>query len=127
MVISSIHHVRQPGAILHPGTLVSRLELDDSSCVRHAKAFTGPLPKSKQDFSLLKVNQLFQSSSKTLNCIMAGFSIPDDDMFLTIISDNVDVFLRSLKDPSLPLLETKACYNVHLFNTHVQLVYIAIS
>ena len=117
MAISSIHHTRQPGAILHPGTLVSRLELDDSSCVRRAEAFTGPLPESKKDSSLLKVNQLFQSSSKILNCIMAGFSIPDNEMFLTFISDNVDVFLRSLKDPSLPLLETKVCYKCTPFQS----------
>lgn len=43
----SIHHIRRPGAILHPGTLVATLELDDSSQVQAAKKSTDTLPQHK--------------------------------------------------------------------------------
>ena len=41
----SIHHVRRPGAILHPGTLVATLDLDDPSQVQAAKRYTDTLPQ----------------------------------------------------------------------------------
>ena len=42
--LHSLHHVKRPGAILHPGTLIARLDLDDPSKVHQSKKFTGPLP-----------------------------------------------------------------------------------
>lgn len=85
------------------------LDLDDTSCVTHAVHFTGTLPLSKRDSSH-KSNQTFQVSSQVLQSIMAGFSVPDEEMFKNIISENVELFLKSLKDPTLPLLETKVYF-----------------
>lgn len=47
--ISSLHHIKCPGAILHPGTLVARLDLDDPSSVCQATLYTQPLPVCKTD------------------------------------------------------------------------------
>ena len=44
LFINSLHHIKCPGAILHPGTLVARLDLDDPSSVCQAKLHTDPLP-----------------------------------------------------------------------------------
>ena len=43
---SSLHYVKRPGAILHPGMLVARIDLDDPSHVRQAEKFLGPLPSA---------------------------------------------------------------------------------
>ena len=45
----SLHHIKCPGAILHPGTLVARLDLDDPSSVCQATLYTEPLPVCKTD------------------------------------------------------------------------------
>jgi biotin carboxylase/biotin carboxyl carrier protein len=104
-----IHHKRQPGAILHPGTILAILDLDDDSSVTHAELFTGPLPVTKKESThgSPKTNQSFQQSLLMLQSIMAGFSFPNEDLFKNIITENVELFLKSLKDPALPLLETK--------------------
>ena len=36
--------MKRPGAILHPGMLVARIDLDDPTHVQQAEKFTGPLP-----------------------------------------------------------------------------------
>ena len=45
----SLHHIKCAGAILHPGTLVARLDLDDPSSVYQATLYTQPLPMCKTD------------------------------------------------------------------------------
>ena len=85
------------------------LDLDDASCVTQAKQYTGSLPLSKKESSH-KTNQIFQMSCQSLQSIMAGFSVPDAELFENIINENVELFLKSLKDPTLPLLETKVLY-----------------
>ena len=60
----SIHHVRRPGAILHPGTLVATLDLDDPSRVREAKKSTDVLPQMKEQSGRGdKVHQVCTSDS----------------------------------------------------------------
>ena len=106
----SIHHKKQPGAILHPGTLVAILDLDDASCITKALPFTGSLPQGKKESVSLKSNQLFQAAVQSLQAIMAGYSVPDEQILFSLINENVEQFLKTLKDPTLPMLETK----VHL-------------
>ena len=48
MLHSSLHHVKRPGAILHPGMLVARIDLDDPSQVQLAEKFQGPLPSAPE-------------------------------------------------------------------------------
>lgn len=86
------------------------LDLDDDSSVTRAVPFSGGFPASESKESVSvgsKSNQVFQASLQMLESIMAGFSVPDEEKFQTIISHNVEQFLKTLKDPSLPLLETK--------------------
>ena len=104
-----LHYTRQPGAILHPGTQVARLELDDPSSIKQANKFCGTLPtmSSDQNTHGTKINQVFEDVSKTLHYIMCGYTIPDDQLFTEKLRNSVTLFLKSLKDPSLPLLELK--------------------
>lgn len=43
--ICSIHIVKRPGAILHPGTLVATLEIDDPDRIKQAKKSTTKFPQ----------------------------------------------------------------------------------
>ena len=43
--ISSLHHVKRVGAILHAGTVVANLDLDDPSKVKKARKVSQPLPQ----------------------------------------------------------------------------------
>lgn len=103
----SIHHKKQSGAILHPGTLVAKLDLDDASSVTRAVPFSGSLPQGKKETVGLKSNQLFQAAVQSLQAIMAGYSVPEEEMLFKLITENVELFLKTLKDPTLPMLETK--------------------
>ena len=60
MCCLSLHHIKCPGAILHPGTLVARLDLDDPSSVSQAILYTEPLPVCKTDKTqaVTKVHQV---------------------------------------------------------------------
>lgn len=104
-----LHYTRQPGAILHPGTQVARLELDDPSSIKQANKFCGTLPATSSDQNThgTKINQVFEDVSKTLHYMMCGYTIPDDQVFTEKLRNCVTLFLKSLKDPSLPLLELK--------------------
>ena len=111
IIFTSIHHKKQPGAILHPGTLVAKLDLDDASSVTKAVPFSGSLPQGKKETVGLKSNQLFQAAVQSLQAIMAGYCVPDEEMLFGLITENVELFLKTLKDPTLPMLETKVNNN----------------
>ena len=55
----SIHFVKRPGAILHPGTLVATLAIDDPSRIKQAKKATAKLPQQRsQSARGDKINQV---------------------------------------------------------------------
>lgn len=102
-----LHHIKCAGAILHPGTLVARLDLDDPSSVYQATLYTQPLPMCKTDKTQgSKVHQMFKAALDTLKCIMAGFLVKEP-FFTEKLNVTVKTLLNTLKDPSLPLLETQ--------------------
>ena len=73
--VASLHYVKQPGAILHSGTMVAQLDLDDPSKIRQAERFTGGLPSSKQPKSRgEKIHQV--SSSEKQPCVLFYFPPP---------------------------------------------------
>ena len=51
--------------------------------------------------------QVFDVSSRTLWCVMAGYSIPGSQASMEKLNAAVENFLKALKDPMLPLLEMK--------------------
>ncbi|XP_055926217.1 acetyl-CoA carboxylase-like isoform X1 [Argiope bruennichi] len=100
-----IHFVKRPGAVLEAGTILARLELDDPSQMKKAQLFTGVFPND--DFSSWhgdKLNQIFQNARQELEYILAGYALPDP-YFSPKMTQAVDTFMRTLRDPSLPLLE----------------------
>ena len=84
----SIHIVKRPGAILHPGTLVATLELDDPSRIKQAKKATAKLPQKSGPTSRGdKINQVclcippfYTFALKTVNIS------PKDKLRMSILS-----------------------------------------
>jgi biotin carboxylase len=101
-----LHYVKRPGAILHPGMLVARIDLDDPSHVRQAEKFLGPLPSAPKlsESQKAKVHQRFQQADMTLQHVMAGFAMPEP-FFSPSLDKTLSSFLSALTDPALPLME----------------------
>ncbi|GIY74923.1 acetyl-CoA carboxylase [Caerostris extrusa] len=104
-----IHFVKRPGAVLEAGTILARLELDDPSQMKRAQLFTGVFPND--NFSIWhggKLNQIFQNARQELEYVLNGYALPDP-YFGPKMIQAVDTFMRTLRDPSLPLLELQVC------------------
>ncbi|XP_041352027.1 acetyl-CoA carboxylase-like isoform X1 [Gigantopelta aegis] len=100
-----IHFVKRPGAVLDPGSIVSRLHLDDPSRVQQAMPFEGSLPSLMNPPTHgMKLHQVFQRTLAQLQNVMAGYILPEP-YFKDRLKNNVSVLMKCLKDPSLPLLE----------------------
>ncbi|TRY89187.1 hypothetical protein DNTS_003788, partial [Danionella cerebrum] len=95
-----IHYVKRAGAVLEPGCIIGKLQLDDPSRVQQAELFTGTLP-SVQSVALRgeKLHRVFHSTLDHLVHIMNGYCLPEP------FFKWVERLMNTLRDPSLPLLE----------------------
>lgn len=69
--------------------------------------------------------QVFQSSETALRYIMAGFGVQQESFFTNRMNRLVSDMLKSLKEPSLPLMETKVVaflVHIHTQNTNMQII-----
>uniref|UniRef100_A0A673HVL7 acetyl-CoA carboxylase n=1 Tax=Sinocyclocheilus rhinocerous TaxID=307959 RepID=A0A673HVL7_9TELE len=100
-----IHYVKRAGAVLEPGCIIAKLQLDDPSRVQQAVLFTGTLP-SVQSVALRgeKLHRVFHSTLDHLVHIMNGYCLPEP-FFSTKLKEWVERLMKTLRDPSLPLLE----------------------
>lgn len=111
---------KRPGAVLEAGAILARLELDDPSLVRRAELFSNGFDgldnqdESETDSDSIesltepqqeqKLNVTFEQAKKHLENILAGYTLPDS-FFKEKLNENVETFMRCLRDPRLPLLE----------------------
>ncbi|XP_039612650.1 acetyl-CoA carboxylase 1 isoform X1 [Polypterus senegalus] len=100
-----IHYVKRAGAVLEPGCVIARLQLDDPSRVQQAELFTGYLPQI-QSMALRgeKLHRIFHSVLDHLVNVMNGFCLPEP-FFSSKVKAWVERLMKTLRDPSLPLLE----------------------
>uniref|UniRef100_A0A8C2HLI4 acetyl-CoA carboxylase n=1 Tax=Cyprinus carpio TaxID=7962 RepID=A0A8C2HLI4_CYPCA len=100
-----IHYVKRAGAVLEPGCIIGKLQLDDPSRVQQAELFTGTLP-SVQSVALRgeKLHRVFHSTLDHLVHIMNGYCLPEP-FFSGKLKEWVERLMKTLRDPSLPLLE----------------------
>ncbi|KAG5269143.1 hypothetical protein AALO_G00198740 [Alosa alosa] len=100
-----IYYVKRAGAVLEPGCIIARLQLDDPSRVQRAELFTGTLPQI-QSAALQgeKLHRVFHHTLDHLSHIMNGFCLPEP-FFSIRLREWVERLMRLLRDPSLPLLE----------------------
>ncbi|XP_058853810.1 acetyl-CoA carboxylase isoform X9 [Acipenser ruthenus] len=100
-----IHYVKRAGAVLEPGCVIAKLQLDDPSRVQQAELYTGKLPLI-QAMSLHgeKLHRVFHSVLDHLVNVMNGYCLPEP-FFSTKVKEWVERLMKTLRDPSLPLLE----------------------
>ncbi|KAJ8286073.1 hypothetical protein GJAV_G00034250 [Gymnothorax javanicus] len=100
-----VHFLKRPGAVLEAGCVVAHLELDDPSSLHPVELNTASLP-SQQPLPITgeKLHQVFHSVLENLVKIMDGFCLPDP-YFSNKLKQWVGTLMKTLRDPSLPLLE----------------------
>uniref|UniRef100_A0A670ZY45 acetyl-CoA carboxylase n=1 Tax=Pseudonaja textilis TaxID=8673 RepID=A0A670ZY45_PSETE len=100
-----IRYVRRPGTLLEAGCVVARLELDDRTQVHLAQLYMGGLsPQPPLPILGGKLHQVFHNVLENLQNVMSGYCLPEP-YFSAKIKEWVDKLMRTLRDPSLPLLE----------------------
>uniref|UniRef100_A0A8D2N636 acetyl-CoA carboxylase n=1 Tax=Zonotrichia albicollis TaxID=44394 RepID=A0A8D2N636_ZONAL len=100
-----IHYVKRPGAVLDPGCVIAKLQLDDPSRVQQAELHTGTLPQI-QSTALRgeKLHRIFHYVLDNLVNVMNGYCLPEP-FFSSKVKGWVERLMKTLRDPSLPLLE----------------------
>ncbi|KAM8976280.1 acetyl-CoA carboxylase 1 [Pelodytes ibericus] len=100
-----IHYVKRPGAVLEPGCVIAKLQLDDPSRVQQAELHTGPLPLIHcTALHGEKLHRVFHFVLDNLVNVMNGYCLPEP-YFSNKLKDRVEGLMKTLRDPSLPLLE----------------------
>ncbi|XP_068461041.1 acetyl-CoA carboxylase isoform X2 [Clinocottus analis] len=100
-----IHFVKRPGAVLEPGCVLARVELDDPSSIHRVELNTAILPP-QQPLPIIgeKLHQVFHCVLENLVKVMAGYCL-EEPFFSIKLKQWVDTLMKTLRDPSLPLLE----------------------
>ncbi|PWA19506.1 hypothetical protein CCH79_00006981 [Gambusia affinis] len=100
-----IHFVKRPGAVLEPGCVTARMELDDPSSIHRVELNTATLPP-QQPLPMVgeKLHQVFHNVLENLVRVMDGYCL-EEPYFSTKLNEWVATLMRTLRDPSLPLLE----------------------
>ncbi|XP_051952491.1 acetyl-CoA carboxylase-like isoform X1 [Xyrauchen texanus] len=100
-----IHFIKRPGTVLEPGCVVARMDLDDPSCIHPVKPNTLALPP-QEPLPIVgkKLHQVFHDVLENLVKIMDGYSLPEP-YFSEKLKKWVGTLMKTLRDPSLPLLE----------------------
>nr|XP_014436839.1 acetyl-CoA carboxylase 1 isoform X1 [Pelodiscus sinensis] len=100
-----IHYVKRPGAVLDPGCVIAKLQLDDPSRVQQADLHTGALPPIHSTaLRGEKLHRVFHYVLDNLVNVMNGYCLPEP-YFSNKVKDWVERLMKTLRDPSLPLLE----------------------
>ncbi|XP_068167308.1 acetyl-CoA carboxylase isoform X2 [Antennarius striatus] len=100
-----IHFVKRHGAVLQPGCVVARMDLDDPSSVHRVELNTATLPP-QQPLPMVgeKLHQVFHSVLENLVKVMDGYCL-EEPYFTSKLKEWLNILMKTLRDPSLPLLE----------------------
>ncbi|KAL5289420.1 hypothetical protein ACFFRR_009517 [Megaselia abdita] len=100
----TVSYVRQTGSALEAGAIIANLELDDPSLVTKAQTYTYPFPSNDMNKIPEKLNREHNNYKKILEDTLSGYCLPDP-YNVPRINEVIEKFMKSLRDPSLPLLE----------------------
>ncbi|XP_056232116.1 acetyl-CoA carboxylase isoform X2 [Seriola aureovittata] len=100
-----IHFVKRPGAVLEHGCVVAHMDLDDPSSIHRVELNTATLPP-QQPLPMVgeKLHQVFHSVLENLVKVMDGYCL-EEPYFSSKLKQWVATLMKTLRDPSLPLLE----------------------
>ncbi|XP_071338955.1 acetyl-CoA carboxylase isoform X2 [Trachinotus anak] len=100
-----IHFVKRPGAVLESGCVVAHIDLDDPSSIHRVELNTATLPP-QQPLPMVgeKLHQVFHCVLENLVKVMDGYCL-EEPYFSSKLKKWVATLMKTLRDPSLPLLE----------------------
>ncbi|XP_056144354.1 acetyl-CoA carboxylase [Lampris incognitus] len=100
-----IHFVKRPGVVLEPGCIVAHMDLDDLSSIHPVELNQVSLPP-QQPLPTVgeKLHQVFHSVLGNLVNVMNGYCLAEP-YFSNKVKQWVGTLMKTLRDPSLPLLE----------------------
>ncbi|XP_024130292.1 acetyl-CoA carboxylase isoform X2 [Oryzias melastigma] len=100
-----INFVKRPGAVLESGCVMAHMDLDDPSSVHRVELNTATLPP-QQPLPTVgeKLHQVFHSELENLINVMDGYCL-EEPYFSSKLKEWVATLMKTLRDPSLPLLE----------------------
>ncbi|XP_039658817.1 acetyl-CoA carboxylase isoform X2 [Perca fluviatilis] len=100
-----VHFVKRPGAVLQPGCVVAHIDLDDPSSIHPVELNTAILPP-QQPLPIVgeKLHQVFHCVLENLVKVMDGYCL-EEPLFSSKLKQWVATLMKTLRDPSLPLLE----------------------
>ncbi|XP_061585098.1 acetyl-CoA carboxylase [Cololabis saira] len=100
-----IHFVKRPGAVLESGCVMAHIDLDDPSSIHRVELYTATLPP-QQPLPMVgeKLHQVFHSILDNLVNVMDGYCL-GEPYFTSKLKEWVATLMKTLRDPSLPLLE----------------------
>ncbi|XP_020776551.2 acetyl-CoA carboxylase isoform X2 [Boleophthalmus pectinirostris] len=100
-----VHFVKRPGAVLETGCVVARMDLDDPSSILKVELNTSVLPPQQQLLIVgEKLHQVFHTVLENLIKVMDGYCL-EEPYFSNKLKHWVATLMKTLRDPSLPLLE----------------------
>lgn len=101
-----VHYVKRPGAVLNPGTLMAKLQIDDPSQKKQAVPFTGRFPLNSDSHShhADKLPQTFKQILTKMKNILLGFTLPRT-YFYKDLEETVGNLFMVLKNAKLPSQE----------------------
>uniref|UniRef100_A0A9J7YYU1 acetyl-CoA carboxylase n=1 Tax=Cyprinus carpio carpio TaxID=630221 RepID=A0A9J7YYU1_CYPCA len=94
-----IHFLKRSGTVLEPGCVVARMDLDDPKIF-----ILGLLPQETLPVVGERLHQVFHNVLENLVKIMDGYCLPEP-YFSQKLKKWLDTLMKTLRDPSLPLLE----------------------
>uniref|UniRef100_A0AAQ5ZK67 acetyl-CoA carboxylase n=1 Tax=Amphiprion ocellaris TaxID=80972 RepID=A0AAQ5ZK67_AMPOC len=98
-----VHFVKRPGAVLEHGCVVANMDLDDPSNIVELNTATLP-PQQPLPMVGEKLHQVFHSVLENLFKVMDGYCL-EEPYFSSKLKQWVATLMKTLRDPSLPLLE----------------------
>ncbi|XP_042344465.1 acetyl-CoA carboxylase isoform X2 [Plectropomus leopardus] len=100
-----VHFVKRPGAVLVPGCVMAHINLDDPSSIHPVELNTAILPP-QQPLPTVgeKLHQVFHCVLENLFKVMDGYCL-EEPFFSSKLKQWVATLMKTLRDPSLPLLE----------------------
>ncbi|KAM6965705.1 acetyl-CoA carboxylase 2 [Aplochiton taeniatus] len=100
-----VKFVKRPGAVLQSGCVVACMNLDDPSSIHPVELNTASLP-AQEPLPIVgeKLHQVFHQVLENLGKVMDGFCLTEP-YFSNKVKEWVGALMKTLRDPSLPLLE----------------------
>ena len=105
-----VQFVKRPGAILENGSIIAKMTLDDPTQCAKVAEYSGPGFDAlviTEEKSALNLHQNYLNAKQLMENALDGFCPRDEKFFKEFIGKIIEDYLRLLRDPRLPLDESR--------------------